>query len=301
MLRGGNPQRFSLNRNYRRDGTVVVCEWYNSSLVDSSGTLRSIMSLVLDVTERTRLERDLREQAAQLATANRLKDQFLATLSHELRTPVNAILGWSHMILADPAMPAERVRRGIETISRNAGLQAQLIEDLLDVSQIVAGHMRLDFQPVEFGATAEQALDAVRPDAEARQLRVTSAIEPGLILRADRLRLQQVIANLLSNAVKFTPAGGTVHVAARQCDGTVRIDVIDSGIGIAADFLPYVFDRFRQADSSSTRIHGGLGLGLAIVRHIVELHGGQVSAHSDGPDRGTTVSIVLPAASTSRS
>jgi PAS domain S-box-containing protein len=292
---GGNTQRFSLNRNYRKDGSVVVCEWYNSSLVDPSGTLRSIMSLVLDVTERTRLERDLREQAAQLATANRLKDQFLATLSHELRTPVNAILGWSHMILADPAMAPERLRRGVETISRNAGLQAQLIEDLLDVSQIVAGHMRLHVQPVDVRPVAEQALDAVRPDADARQLRVTSAIEPELILRADRLRLQQVIANLLSNAVKFTPSGGTVHLSARHDDGAVRIAVADSGIGIAADFLPYIFDRFRQADSSSTRVHGGLGLGLAIVRHIVELHGGQVSAHSDGPGTGTTVAIVLPA------
>jgi PAS domain S-box-containing protein len=291
---GTNPQQFSVNRNYRKDGSVVMCEWYNSSLVDADGKLRSILSLVLDVTERMRLEGELREQAARLASANRLKDQFLATLSHELRTPVNAILGWSQIIMADTAMPPERLRRGIETISRNALLQVQLIGDLLDVSQIVAGHMRLALKNVDLAMVAEQALDAIRPEAAKKPLTIVANIEPGLAMRGDRLRLQQVIWNLLSNAVKFTPEGGTVTLSARRTNPDVEIEVRDTGIGIDADFLPFVFDRFRQADSSSTRVHAGLGLGLAIVRHIAELHGGRVTAHSDGKGRGTVITVRLP-------
>lgn len=293
---GDNPQRFSLNRNYRKDGSVVVCEWYNSSLADAEGKLRSILSLVLDVTDRTRLERELRDQAERLATANQLKDQFLATLSHELRTPVNAIQGWAHMILADRAMPPERMWRGIETIARNATLQARLIEDLLDVSQIVAGHMRLAFSDVDLRAVTDHALDAVRPDAAAQSVALSADIEPNLTLRADRLRLQQVVGNLLWNALKFTKAGGAVNVCARRCGDSVRLEVRDTGIGISPEFLPFVFDRFRQADSSSTRVHRGLGLGLAIVRHIVESHGGSVSAESEGEGKGTLMTVVLPIA-----
>jgi PAS domain S-box-containing protein len=294
---GSDPWRFSSNRNYRKDGSVVTCEWYNSALVDGSGTLRSILSLVLDVTERTRLEQELREQTQQLATANRIKDDFLATLSHELRTPLNAILGWSQ-ILSSPGVNEERLRRGLETITRNARLQARMVEDLLDVSRIVTGSVRLSMQRFDLRPIAEQALDGVRPAAEAKLLHVTADIEPGLTLVADQTRIQQVLWNLLSNAVKFTPTGGAVRLSAHSRADALEILVTDTGIGIPESFVPHVFDRFRQADSSPTREHGGLGLGLAIVRHIVELHGGTVSASSEGPGRGAVFTIRLPMACT---
>lgn len=293
-LRNGRESgRFSANRNYRKDGTVVFCEWYNSSLIDSSGKLRSLLSLVLDVTDRKRLEQELRAQAQQLTTANRLKDDFLATLSHELRTPINAILGWAQ-ILQMGGLTADRVHHGLETIVRNSRLQAQLVEDLLDVSRIVTGGVRLDIQQVDVRQVVDHALDAVRPGADAKQLAVLAVVDPGLTLAADPVRLQQVLWNLLSNGVKFTPRGGSVRVSARSAGAEVEISVSDSGVGIQADFLPHVFERFRQADSSPTREHGGLGLGLAIVRHIVELHGGTVAAASEGTGRGTTFTVRLP-------
>jgi len=294
---GHDPRRFSANRNYRKDGGIVFCEWYNSSLFDRAGNMRSILSLVLDVTEKTRLEQELRAQAQQLATANRLKDDFLATLSHELRTPINAILGWAQILtVAEPS--ADRLRRGIETIARNARLQVQMIEDLLDVSRIVTGSVRLDVRRVEVGALVDHAVDAIRPAADAKQLTFTASVEPGLALCADPMRVQQVLWNLLSNAVKFTPSGGFVAIDARRSDGQIEFTVSDSGHGIRPDFLPHVFERFQQADSSSTRAHGGLGLGLAIVRHIVELHGGTAAVSSDGQNQGAVFTVRLPAGAT---
>jgi len=290
---GANARRISANRNRRKDGSVVFCEWYNSSLVDASGRLQSILSLVLDVTERTRLEEQLRAQAQVLATTNRVKDEFLATLSHELRTPLHAILGWSQLLAASP-QGTDSLRRGLSAISRNAQVQAQLVEELLDVSRIVTGTFRLNMEVVQVREIADHALEAVRPAADAKQLRIRLQVDPGVTLHADAVRLQQVVWNLLSNAVKFTPAGGTVTISAHRSDTEVEITVGDSGVGIDRDFLPHVFDRFSQADSSLTRAHGGLGLGLAIVRHIVELHGGTVSAASAGEGRGSLFTVKLP-------
>ncbi len=297
---GAETGRFSANRNYRKDGTVVFCEWYNSSLLDASGKLRSLLSLVLDVTDRKRLEQELRAQAQQLTNANRLKDDFLATLSHELRTPINAILGWAQILQMGGLTP-DRVHRGLETIVRNSRLQAQLVEDLLDVSRIVTGGVRLDIQQVDVRQVVDHALDAVRPGAEAKQLAVSAVVDPGLTTSADPVRLQQVLWNLLSNGVKFTPRGGSVRVLAHRAGAEMEISVTDSGVGIQSDFLPHVFERFRQADSSPTRERGGLGLGLAIVRHIVELHGGTVSAASEGRGHGTTFTVRLPVGATQSS
>ncbi len=297
---GRDPYQHSITRHYRKDGSVIRCEWYSSSLVDDRGDLRSILSLVLDVTDRYHLERELRAQTEQLIAANRLKDEFLATLSHELRTPLNAILGWAQ-ILGNDHLPAERRKRGIESIARNAHIQARLVDDLLDVSRIMSASLRLNLEDIDLRGVAAQALDAIRPAADAKALRVVSDIDPTLRAHADPMRLQQVIWNLLSNAVKFTPPGGEVQLSARQDAGDIEVAVSDTGMGIAGPFLPHVFERFRQADSSSTRTHGGLGLGLAIVRHIVELHGGSVTVASDGPDCGSTFTVRLPASRTSRS
>jgi PAS domain S-box-containing protein len=290
---GRDPQRRLSNRNYRKDGSVIWCEWYNSSLFDEQGRLSSILSLVLDVTDRHRLEGELRAQAEQLAAANRLKDEFLATLSHELRTPLNAILGWAQ-ILSNEALPADRRRRGVATVARNAQMQAQLVDDLLDVSRIMNATLRLNLDIVDVRNAVAHALDAVRPGAEAKGLTLTTDIDPTLRVHADPVRLQQVVWNLLSNAVKFTAPGGRVTIAAHREDGAAAISVQDTGIGISPAFLPHVFERFRQADSSSTRTHGGLGLGLAIVRHIVELHGGTVAVTSEGEGRGAAFTVRLP-------
>jgi signal transduction histidine kinase len=290
---GRTPTRVSANRNYRKDGSIVFCEWYNSSLVDDEGKLRSILSLVLDVTDRKRLEQELVGQADQLARANRLKDEFLATLSHELRTPINAILGWSR-ILTTTAIGADMQKRGLEVIAQNAAVQTRQIEDVLDLSRIVTGNFRLEVQAVDAAAAIRTAVDSVRQAAAAKNLAFHVEPVPAVTLTADAARLQQVLWNLLSNSVKFTPPGGKIFVAARQVDGVFEFEVRDTGIGISPEFLPRVFERFAQADASSTREHGGLGLGLAIVRHIVELHGGSVTAASGGPGSGSTFVARLP-------
>ncbi|WP_395843418.1 ATP-binding protein [Cystobacter fuscus] len=244
--------------------------------------------------ERERLlvrERLARHEAE---AASRMKDEFLSTLSHELRTPLTSILGWAQL-LRTRAMPEDKRQRALETIERNARAQTQLIEDLLDISRIVTGRMRLEVRPVEPLPVLEEALDAVRPAAEARGVRLALRVAPGMgQLLVDAERLQQVVWNLLTNAIKFTPSGGQVVVRLARGEGEARLEVEDTGQGIDAAFLPHVFERFRQADSSTTRKHGGLGLGLAIVRHVVEMHGGSVSAHSEGPGRGSTFRVVLP-------
>ena len=234
---------------------------------------------------------DAREQAER---ASRLKDEFLATLSHELRTPLNAILGWIAMLRQGTVEP-ERVPRVLEIVQRNAMAQAQLVSDVLDVSRMVAGKIRLDIKPMSIAASIKDAIDTVKPAAEARAVTVefVDRLDP-LVIHGDAERIQQVIWNLLSNAVKFTPPGGQVTVAAAGKGRFVEITVSDTGIGLTPEFLPYVFDRFRQADQSFTRAHGGLGLGLSIVKQVVEMHGGQVSAASDGPGHGTVFTVRLP-------
>ncbi len=226
-------------------------------------------------------------------TANRAKDEFLAVVSHELRTPLTPILAWARMLRSGQLDPA--ATRAAEIIERNAKSQAQLIEDLLDVSRIITGKLRLDVRQVEIAPVIESAIDSVRPTAELKAVRLRTVIDPRAgAVSGDPERLTQIIWNLLSNAVKFTPKGGQVQVLLQRINSHVEITVSDTGQGIASEFLPYVFDRFRQADSSTTRAHGGLGLGLAIVRHLVELHGGRIRVESPGEGKGSTFMVELP-------
>ncbi len=228
--------------------------------------------------------------------SNRLKDEFLATVSHELRTPLTAILGWSRMLEGE-TLGGEMTSRAIETIKRNAKAQAQIIDDILDVSRIITGNLYLDLHPIELESVLEGSVNVVRPTADAKgiQIEVGFGQEPIAVL-GDTNRLQQVFWNLLSNAVKFTPAGGKVIVQLRKIDSHVQVEVVDTGPGISPEFLPYVFDRFRQADSTSTRQHGGLGLGLAIARHLIEIHGGTIEVRSGGAGTGATFTVKLPVA-----
>jgi signal transduction histidine kinase/ActR/RegA family two-component response regulator len=223
-----------------------------------------------------------------------LKDEFLATLSHELRTPLSAIFGWTQVI-ARRRMEPQELRNAIEVIERNARVQTRLIEDLLDMSRIASGQVRLDVQDVDPASVVEAALETVRPAAEAKGIRLEKLLDPKAgPIPGDPGRLQQVFWNLLSNAIKFTSKGGKVQVILERVNSHVELSVADTGIGIGADFLPFVFDRFRQADASSTRRHGGLGLGLAIAKHLVELHGGSLRATSAGTGSGATFTVVLP-------
>jgi signal transduction histidine kinase len=223
--------------------------------------------------------------------ASRAKDEFLATVSHELRTPINAVLGWAAMLRNDHLDPS-RADYACEAIERSARAQAQLLEQLLDVSRIVSGKLELRLAPVHVEAIIGAALDAVRPAADDKNVRIVTKIENGIpLLLADPERLQQVMINMLSNAVKFSPDDGVVQVELHRDDGFARIVVSDRGIGIKSEFLPYVFDRFRQGASGSNR---GLGLGLWIVRDIVERHGGTVTAESDGEGKGSTFTVTLP-------
>jgi signal transduction histidine kinase/PAS domain-containing protein len=238
------------------------------------------------------------EKAARSAAehAGRLKDEFLATLSHELRTPLNAILGWTYLLRQHPE-DADRLQRGVEVIERNARVQTQLISDLLDISRIVTGKMRLDVQRVELPSVMSAAVDAVRPAADAKGVRVQTVIEPVMDpVHGDPARLQQIIWNLVSNAVKFTPKNGRVQVVLARVNSHVEIRVSDTGEGIAPEFLPHLFERFTQADASPSREHTGLGLGLALVKQLVELHGGRVRAASDGIGQGATFTVELPLA-----
>ncbi len=230
--------------------------------------------------------------------ANRAKDEFLAVVSHELRTPLNAIMGWARM-MASPDFDEHRRPRAVETIERNAVAMAQLIEDLLDMSRIISGKMRLEVQRVDIARTVEAAIESVQPAADARDIRLTRAVEPMLpSVSGDPTRLQQVAWNLLSNAVKFTPRGGTVDVAMRQAESYLEIAVTDTGKGIAPSFLPHVFEAFRQEEGGPAHPRGGLGLGLAITRQLVELHGGKIEARSEGEGRGSTFIVCLPVGAT---
>ena len=291
------------NRNYTRAGTVLFCEWYNSVLRDDRGKLVSVLSLVLDVTARQSAEEEraaslLRERDARrhAEEADRLKDEFLATLSHELRTPLTSILGWASMI-RNGEVEGSNTTRAIETIERNARSQARLIDDLLDVSRIITGNLRLDLHPLNLAPIVDAALDALRPTADVKGIKLQTHFVPEeCLVKGDPNRLRQVIWNLLSNAIKFTQRGGSVSIDLTCVESTARLTVGDTGDGISPDFLPYVFDRFRQAEGSISRKQGGLGLGLAVARHLVELHGGTITAESEGLGQGSVFTVDLPLA-----
>ena len=237
----------------------------------------------------------LEQQArASAEVANRVKDEFLAMLSHELRTPLNAIVGWTHLLKSGTLRDSDRAR-GIDVIDRNASAQRAIIDELLDVSRIITGKLRLEVQPIDPVCVLEAAVDAIRPAALAKEIEINVSIERnhGLVV-GEAVRLQQVFWNLLSNSVKFTPRNGRIDVGLKFVGRHFEITISDTGEGIAPDFLPYIFERFRQADSTSRRKHGGLGVGLSIVRNLVELHGGDVEVTSDGPGHGATFTIRLP-------
>jgi signal transduction histidine kinase/DNA-binding response OmpR family regulator len=279
--------------------TQVAIAYENATLYAEAQTHATELSMEIAVRKQVEEERArllVREQTAraEAEAANRNKDEFLATLSHELRTPLTAILGWSHL-LRSKKLDETDTDRAIDTIERNAKSQSELIDDLLDVSRIITGKLQIDRAAIDLANVIDAAYDAVRPAAEAKDIRFGLAIEPARsLVMGDQNRLQQVFWNLFSNAVKFTPRGGQVDVRSSVENGQVRISVADTGIGISEDFLPFIFDRFRQADGSTTREHGGLGLGLAIVRHLMDLHQGSIEVASDGKNRGSTFTIVLP-------
>jgi signal transduction histidine kinase/CheY-like chemotaxis protein len=271
-------------------GADGVSRWFLTRvnpLRDSQGRIVRWFGTNTDVDGQRRTSEELRE-------ANRLKDEFLATVSHELRTPLTAILGWAHLLRAGQ-LDEKSAPNALETIERNARAQSPLIDDLLDVSRIITGNLRLDVRQIEPGSFIEPAIEALRPAAEAKDVRIQKVMDTGVVsVAGDPARLQQVVWNLLSNAIKFTPKGGKVQVRLERINSHIEIAVSDTGIGIKPEFLPHVFERFRQADQKTTRQQGGLGLGLAIVRHLVELHGGTVEADSTGEGQGTTFVVKLP-------
>jgi signal transduction histidine kinase/CheY-like chemotaxis protein len=287
---------------------LIICFTYQTYLKNIEASVAQTEAARLHVEELSRYISELQrsEEArgqllvraerarADAEAANRIKDEFLATLSHELRTPLTSLLGWSS-VLRDGWRDEVVLSQGLDAIDRNARVQAQLIDDLLDVSRIVSGKLNLDVRPLDISSVTRAAINVVQPAADAKGIRLTYWSQPGLgAISADSARLQQIIWNLLSNAVKFTPQGGKIDVRVQQEGSNARLMVRDSGQGIDPEFLPRVFDRFRQADSSTTRNFGGLGLGLAIVRHLVELHGGTVAAESEGAGKGATFSATFP-------
>jgi PAS domain S-box-containing protein len=290
---------------------IVVEEWlrldHSRVTVEAAAALvpwrgdKGIQIILRDISERQRAEEEksqllASERAARGAAehASRMKDEFLATLSHELRTPLNAILGWSQILKRLPR-DHEEMQQGLDTIERNARIQTKLIEDLLDMSRIISGKLRLDVQRLMPLACIEAAIETVQPSAEAKGIRLEQMLDPMAgPIAGDPNRLQQVVWNLLSNAVKFTPRGGKVRVVLERVNSQIDISVADTGQGIRPEFLPFVFDRFRQADATTTRWHGGLGIGLSIVKQLVELHGGTVRVESAGEGKGTTFVVTLP-------
>lgn len=276
-------------------GTIEVQSYkknvYLPEHVTAMSMAANLTAVAFENVRLLKLERTAREAAEE---SNRLKDEFLATVSHELRTPLTAILGWSRL-LEGGALDESIVKQAIETIGRNAKAQAQIVDDILDVSRIITGNLYIDLHPLEVVPVIENAINVVRPTADAKGIKIETYFDqkPAMI-SGDANRLQQVVWNMLSNAVKFTESGGRVCLKVTQSGGAVEVSVSDTGQGINKEFLPYVFDRFRQADSTTTRQHGGLGLGLAIARHLVEIHGGTIRAESPGVGRGATFTIRLP-------
>jgi hypothetical protein len=293
----------------RKDGTTFWANVTITALRDDTGRLLGYAKLTRDLTEAKRVEamevanqqRDEMleaERSARMAAqrATRVKDEFLATLSHELRTPLSAILGWTQVLLRGESVKGpDAQKRAIEVIERNARAQIQLIDDLLDLSRVMAGKIRLDLQQVSFVSIVEAAVDTVRPTADAKGIRLKAILGSSQdIVSADSARMQQVVWNLLTNAIKFTPKGGQVQALLQRVNSHLELSVSDTGIGIPASYLPHVFDRFSQRDSSTTRTFGGLGLGLAICKQLVELHGGSIRAASQGENQGATFFVQLP-------
>jgi PAS domain S-box-containing protein len=293
IRRGSKVDHFETVRR-RKDGTLFPVSLTVSPVRGADGTIIGASKIARDITEskQAELERTRLLKAAQ--DASRVKDEFLATLSHELRTPLNAILGYARMIRSGLIADGHE-GRAIETIERNATSLSQIVEDVLDVSRIVAGRMRLNVQPVDLPEVVRSALDAVRPAADARGVRLETVLDPQASpISGDPDRLQQVIWNLVSNAVKFTPRGGRAQVRLERVHSHMEVIVSDTGVGVAQDFLPHIFEPFRQADSGTTRERGGLGLGLAIARQLVEMHGGTIHAASGGTGTGATFRVKLP-------
>jgi len=303
LRRGERVDHFETIR-VRKDGTRIDVSVTISPIKDSTGRVVGASKIARDITSLKRYDREreqllAREQEArkEAERANRMKDEFMATLSHELRTPLNAILGWAQLLRGASNMPAHDLAEGLEVIERNARVQTQLVEELLDMSRIVSGKLRLDIHRLDLVSIVSDAMESVRPAANGKQIDLQTKIDPNLgPVNGDARRMQQIIWNLLSNAIKFTPGGGRVQLILRREQSQVQIIVSDNGIGINEEFMPHLFARFTQADGSSGRKHGGLGLGLAIVRHLVELHGGTVTAHSAGQGKGATVTVSLPLA-----
>ena len=300
----GGTSRFRL---LHKDGHEVWVEAQSIVVSDETGPL-GMRGVTLDITPAVRAEIERGEllkreshARAQAEEASRLKEEFLATVSHELRTPLNAVVGWSRLLRGGQLDPAA-ASHAIEIVERNALMQKQIVEDLLDVSRIVTGKLRINTQPIDLLLVVHAAIDAIRPAAEAKEIQIRSHFDaPDVIVRADVERLQQVFWNLLANAVKFTPARGTIDIYLRQEDSLAEVRIEDSGPGVPPEFLPRIFDRFSQADGSITRKYGGLGLGLAIVRHLVELHGGTVSAQNRDEQGGAILTVSLPVLEASRS
>jgi PAS domain S-box-containing protein len=300
-IRAGDRIDHYETRRRTRDGRLIDISLTVSPIRDSAGRVIGASKIARDITavreareERERLLESERLARAEAERLGVLKDEFLATLSHELRTPLNAILGWC-ALLREPAFKAVNQRQAVDTIERNARAQAQIIDDLLDMSRIVAGKIRLTVASLSIEELVRTAVDAIRPAAGAKQITLRLQLDAsGLVIRGDGARIQQILWNLLTNAVKFTPQQGRVDVTLRQRRSEAEVCVTDNGIGIAPEFLPYVFDRFRQAESGASRHFGGLGLGLSIVRTLVELHGGRVKVSSDGEGKGATFVVCFP-------
>lgn len=314
LRKGERIERYETTR-VRKDGQMLQISLTISPIRNSTGTIVGAAKIAHDITARRRAERDLLEREAQLSRLvaerelllesersarshaerlSHLKDEFLATLSHELRTPLNAIQGWATLLRTGPRRP-EDYQRGLETIERNVRAQTQIVNDLLDMSRIVSGKINLEVQPLYLHELVNNAIDAVRQSAAAKNIRIQPMLDTRIgLIRGDANRLQQVLWNLLSNAIKFTPKGGRVQVVLERVNSHAEICVEDTGIGIRVDFLPVVFDRFLQADPGTTRQFGGLGLGLSIVKTLVELHGGSVRVKSPGENLGSTFIVSLP-------
>jgi len=298
----GDPVELELRIRRRDDGEW---RWHLARAVPNREPDGNVVGFIATLTDNHDLKTaqvEAREARLAAEKASRVKDEFLATISHELRTPLNAILGWARL-LNSGQLDEVKQQRALETIERNAKVQTDLIEDLLDVSRIITGKLRMELAEVDLAHIIHAAVEAVRPAADARRVRLVAEIRHGNeTVWGDAARLQQVLWNLLSNAIKFTPDGGLVRLRSRRIgppvSGHIEVSVSDTGIGIEPSFLPFVFDRFRQAESSTTRNHGGLGLGLAIVSHLVEQHGGSVAVESEGAGRGATFTVLLPVRAT---
>jgi PAS domain S-box-containing protein len=293
IRRGERVDHFDTLRCHK-NGALVPISLTVSPILDADGIVVGASKIARDVSERKQAEAERARLLLIAQDASRLKDEFLATLSHELRTPLNAILGYTRMIRSG-LVTEDKMQRALDTIERNATSLTEIIEDVLDVSRIISGKLRLNVRSVDLPSLIREGLDTVRPAAELRGIRIESILDSGdAPVFGDPERLQQVLWNLISNAVKFTERGGRVQVRLERVNSHVELVVSDTGIGIAPEFLPHVFERFRQADAGMTREHGGLGLGLAITRHLVEMHGGTIEVSSGGRGMGSTFTIKLP-------